>query len=124
MTNIIKICLFTFIFSLSYQAQGGDISKEEWISKMSTALPAAFCQSHQYFRQCFSVAAQECIAVATSVTKSCLNKYQDQIPASLQQPQDGSRWGGIVGGCAGEAYAIALQAKRINNERCNNPASW
>jgi hypothetical protein len=91
---------------------------------MSTALPTAFCQSHQYFRQCFRVTAVECEDTASSATRICLERYKENIPNVLNQPKDGNYWGRIIGTCAGEAYEITLQKRRINSKQCNNPANW
>lgn len=91
---------------------------------MTTVLPTAFCSSGQYFRECFSVTAQECEETASSATRICLNNYIDKMPEVLQQPQDGTHWGMIIGACAGEAYEVALLKKRIKNDKCDNPANW
>ena len=91
---------------------------------MTTALPTAFCNASQYFRQCFNVTAQECEETAASATRICLNKNKSKIPSVLQQPKDGTHWGTIIGSCAGEAYEITLIKKRINNRKCDNPANW
>jgi hypothetical protein len=113
-----------FLFCLATTAHAGEVSKEVWINAMSTALPTAFCQSHQYFRQCFRVTAVECEDTASSATRICLERYKEDIPNVLNQPQDGNHWGRIIGTCAGEAYEITLQKRRINSKQCNNPANW
>jgi len=41
------------------------------------------------------------------------------MPSVLLQPKDGTHWGGVIGRSAGEAYAIRLAKKRINNAKCN-----
>ena len=113
-----------FLFCLATTAQAGEVSKEIWINAMSTALPTAFCQSHQYFRQCFEVTSLECEETAASATRICLERYKEDIPNVLNQPQDGNYWGRIIGTCAGEAYEMTLQKRRINSTKCNNPANW
>jgi len=128
-SNNIKTAIFLFIAALSSSVLSSsvwavEVQKNDWIRAMSTALPAAFCNSRQYFRQCFSVTAQECEETAASVTRICLNKNKDKIPAILNQPKDGTYWGTIVGACAGEAYVVTLVRKQIKNKRCSNPANW
>jgi hypothetical protein len=105
-------------------AYSQSVPRDLWISNMETAVPAHFCQEGQYFRECFSVTARECEEMALSSTRICLDKWSEQIPMQLQQPQDGTRWGNQVGSCAGQTYEAALQEKRLSNARCNNPANW
>lgn len=105
-------------------AYADQISKEAWIKYMSTALPTAFCQSNQYFRQCFNVTQAECVDTAFSATRSCLEQYKDEIPDILNQSGDGSHWGRIIRSCASESYELALHDKLIQNEKCSNPDYW
>ena len=116
--------LGAFLFCLATTANAGGVSKEVWIDAMSSALPTAFCQSHQYFRQCFEVTAIECEDTASSATRICLERYKDKIPNLLKQQKDGNYWGRIIGTCAGQAYEITLQTRRISSKECNDPANW
>ena len=124
MNSLFKAILFLFATTLSFASLANEVKKSDWINGMSTALPTAFCASEQYFRQCFKVTAQECEEVAASATRVCLNKHKDKIPAVLRQPDDGMQWGRVVGACAGEAFETTLIKKRVNNAKCNDPASW
>ncbi len=116
-------CL-TLILALPLSAQTKTISKSEWIKGMTTALPAEFCRSEQYFRQCYRVSAQKCEEVAASVTRICLDKYAKSMPASLRQPQDGQKWGATVGSCAGKTYGVVLKQEFINSKICNDVNYW
>lgn len=119
----IKLILISiFLFPLSVNAI--EVSKSDWFNGMSTALPTAFCNSKQYFRQCFNISAQECEETAASATRICLNKYKSEIPNILVQPKDGTHWGEIIGKCAGTAYGIALVKKTIDNAKCNDIKKW
>ena len=118
------ILVVIFVVLISATANPGEVSKEAWIDSMSTALPTAFCQPDQYFRQCFDVSQTECEETAMSATRVCLQKYKDKIPNTLTQPKDGAYWGRIVGSCAGEAYEMTLLKKRISNKRCNDLNNW
>lgn len=105
-------------------APAGTVAKAEWLDAMSTALPTAFCQPAQYFRQCFEVTAAQCEEAAASATRVCLARHRDEIPAVLTQPQDGTRWGTVVGQCAGRAYELALLKQRRSEPRCNDASQW
>lgn len=120
-----KIKLIALIALLSpLSSNAAEVSKSDWYNGMSTALPTAFCNSNQYFRQCFSVSAQECEETAASATRICLNKNDKDIPGVLVQPKDGRYWGTVIGKCAGETYEITLAKKRINNAKCNDVSNW
>jgi len=116
--------LVIFVLSISASANSAEVSKEAWMESMSTALPTLFCQSNQYFRQCFDITQAECEETAASATRICLQKYESKIPDTLVQPEDGTYWGRIIGSCAGEAYEITLRKKRISNQKCNDPSNW
>ncbi len=120
----IKILTLSGLAVISFAVWAAEIGRSEWIDRMSTALPTAVCGSDMYFRQCFDISAQQCEETAASATRVCLNKYRNEIPDILQQPEDGTHWGSIVGACAGEAFELTLRKKRVNNERCNNPENW
>ena len=122
--RITNALLGVFFFCIVTTANAGEVSKEVWMNAMSTALPTAFCQSQQYFRQCFEVTQIECEETASSAVRICLDKYKGKIPDVLNQPKDGNHWGTIIGTCAGEAYAIAFQKRQISTKECNNPANW
>lgn len=118
------ILVVIFVLFTSIAANPEEVSKDVWIDRMSAALPTAFCQRDQYFRQCFDVSQTECEETAMSATRVCLQKYKDKIPNILVQPQDGAYWGRTIGSCAGEAYEMTLLKKRISNKRCNDPNNW
>ena len=101
-----------------------EVTKNNWIEAISTALPTAFCQSQQYFRQCFEVSQIECEETASSATRICLEKNKEKIPNILIQPKDGTHWGAIIGKCVGEPYEITLQKKRIDSKKCNDLSNW
>ncbi len=84
------------------------VYRGEWMLYMSNELPAAACVSSQILRTCYDVSRSECEIVMENETNRCLNEYSDMIPAILRQPDDGGNWGGVIGGCAGDAYAVAL----------------
>jgi len=112
-----------FLFCTVTTANAGEVSKEVWMNGISTALPTTFCQSKQYFRQCFEVTQIECEETAMSATRICLEKHKIKIPNVLKL-KDSQHWGGIIGRCAGRAYGMVFQKKGISSKKCNNLANW
>ena len=106
------------------QAAAQNVSKDQWLTVMKTALPAALCNSAQYFRQCFDVTAMECEEAAASTTRICLADLESNIPEILVQPRDGTYWGSKVGECSGNAYEVSLIKKRITSAKCNDISNW
>jgi hypothetical protein len=123
MKSTVSLGLLLLIASTS-TSTANEVSKDDWINSMSTELPAYFCYADQYFRQCFNVTQAECEETALSTIRICLAQNKDKIPARLRQPIDGTKWGAIIGNCAGSAYEITLQKKRLNNSECNDPNNW
>ncbi len=116
------LLLLSFWLGLPLKAQ--TIAKTEWIDGMQTIMPTVVCQSETPFRRCFEVTAERCEEVMASAMRVCLNRHNSDIPARLQQPEDGQYWGSIVGECAGESYAVVLERDYINSAACNDPATW
>jgi hypothetical protein len=101
-----------------------EVAKSLWMDQMTTAVPALFCQEPQYFRQCFEVSAEECEELVISSTRVCLQRYDQQIPETLVQPNDGARWGNLVGSCVGRTYEIGFAERKVSDPRCNDPSQW
>jgi len=120
---VVSLCMAALCISGQSLAQTV-VTKTAWIESMKSILPNYFCDQAQYFRQCFDVDTEQCLAVMTEKSEQCLERSQAQIPDSLNQPKDGTAWGQVVGSCTGQAYEIALLAKRVRNAKCNNPNNW
>jgi len=101
-----------------------DVARDIWADYMQKALPEAFCQEGSYFRSCFQANKEQCTYIADSVTSECLARYNEQIPDSLNQPEDGTYWGEKIGGCAGTLFEYKLLKVRISSQKCDNPANW
>ena len=119
MEKMVGFALALSCLLVSTPARGQEqVSKEQWIETMKTALPTVFCAEDQPFRTCFKVTQEECENAAASATRICLRKFQSKIPARLKQPEDGKKWGEQVGICAGNTYAAALNAKKLKTKEC------
>lgn len=75
-----------------------EVSKKDWMTSMQTLLPGHFCESSQYFRQCFDVSEAQCTETAASTTKACLTTFEPQMPDTLYQPSGWYKLG-AEGGC-------------------------
>lgn len=119
MAKMVGLALVLSFLLVSAPARGQQqVSKQQWTETMQTALPTAFCAEGQPFRTCFKVTQEECENAAASATRVCLRKFQSKLPASLKQPEDGQKWGEKIGLCAGNAYAAALDAKKLKTKEC------
>lgn len=98
--------------------------RQEWMDFMLTVLPSAFCDSRQYFRQCFDISADLCVDTARVATRNCLSQYEGRLPAVLQQPRDGQRWGEQIGQCAGLSFETALSDRLKNTALCQDADYW
>lgn len=119
-----KIVGLVFVIGYSSLINALEIPKNDWVNAMKTALPAIFCNSEQYFRECFSVTAIECEETVTSATRICIAELENQIPDILVQPKDGKFWGERVGECTGNTYEITLIKKRISSAKCSDITNW
>ena len=116
------VCLL--LLALSARVDAVEVAKADWIGQMTTAVPVLFCQSEQYFRQCFDVSAEQCEETMSSATRVCIRKFQTEIPSTLLQPQDGTHWGNVVGKCVGESYELSLANKHKNEDICFDISNW
>lgn len=116
--------LITGLVALPLLAFAQTAGKKEWMDYVAKGMPEAFCTPQAYFRQCFSVTAQECESAATTATRTCLDKHGGDIPGTLTMPRDGQHWGGVIGKCAGTSTEMAMLKKRISNAKCNDPRQW
>jgi hypothetical protein len=112
-----SMILVSFI-GFSFSAQAVDVAKADWTSSMSNLLPAAFCQDNSVFRECYKQSAEECHAIATQATASCLTQFSPQLPAVFHQPEDGTNWGRKVGECAGVLFALQSKKAQVDSPRC------
>lgn len=118
------VFVFNFLLFFASTSIADEVSKDYWVDTMKTALPATFCQSMHFFRQCFDINEDQCIETASLATKICLHKYVNQIPDTLNQPKDGAKWSNIVGQCAGENYYATLSRIYKDTKECDEMNHW
>ena len=101
-----------------------EVPKEAWVSQMESGMSAFFCQEGQYFHECFNGTAAQCNETMTELVGGCLERYEEQFPAAFKMPDDGAKWGQVIGSCAGSQYDVVRRSDRINSAKCNNPNEW
>lgn len=124
--SIQRISLTSFLLfaTLAYQPLAhAQLSREAWLDRMSTVIPAMFCQPTPYFRACFSVSAQACEEATASAARVCIRQHRDSVPDPLNRA-DAGKQGSVLGACTGTAYEAMLAIQRLSNERCNDPNNW
>jgi len=117
-------CFACALLLLCTQVHAVEIDKTDWVSHMMTVVPVSFCQSDQYFRQCFDVTSEQCEETMTSATRVCLSNHESDIPDRLAQPDEGRHWGTVVGKCVGETYVATLASKHNSKAICFDPTHW
>jgi len=122
--RLLLLFILSITSALSSQLFAEEVSKDIWNDRMTTVLPAFFCKSSSYFRQCFSVSAQECEETAASVSRICLANLSGKIPNSLTLPEEGQYWGTKIGECAGNAYEVVLMEHLIHSSECQDISNW
>lgn len=102
------------------------VQKGAWVESFKTGFSSFICRKGQFFRECFAISEDECLQEALRATKVCLADKEGQIPAALNQPQDGTHWGSVVGSCAGSAFEVTLTArgKKKKSAECADPNKW
>ncbi len=132
-----SLTIATLLFALLPQIAGAaglpsktaaDVPKKEWLDSMQSLLPTLFCKKSSFFRQCFMLGEDKCLEDALRAAKVCLLKFEGDIPAILQQPQDGAKWGEQVSRCAGGTLELSLTAenkkKKKAAKKCNDSTKW
>jgi len=105
-------------------AAAQSMERSQWVSKMREVMPAAFCKDGTYFRTCFSVDTEGCRAAASAAMDACLQRYEAQMPTTFRNPEEGGRWGRVVGACAGTQFESGNRKLKRSLARCNDPKAW
>lgn len=117
------VLLFLSVFILAANTHAQEISKSDWLKYMTSAVPSAFCQEEQYFRQCFDIPGSTCIDTTRMAMKTCINLEKKNLPSSLDKVT-GEQWGNIIGTCAGNEFEKIQINNKLKNQKCYNPANW
>lgn len=127
MKFIFFLSVFFVITSCTKSEAPIDVPKERWMDQMVTVLPTILCRPEGFFRSCYPLSEQQCLEMGVRSTKACLIKLETQFPAAFQQPNEGEKWGKMVGSCTGETMEAALPAeskKKSDKKECLDPSAW
>jgi hypothetical protein len=117
-SSLVRLGLLGLVLA-STGAAGGEIPREKWMDFFSTAWPTLVCSAEDgFFRTCFSSSAERCEKVALSSVRVCLERSKDDIPPAISSIEMSTRWGKIVGSCAGRNLAIALLPEATPTPKC------
>lgn len=108
-------------------SSGGEVmSRGEFLSELRPLTTALFCTPESYFRQCFAITEPDCLTVAGMAFDACVAELGDEIPATIQGPEEGEAAGQMMGACTGAAYdqALAERGLRHDTAACNDPSNW
>jgi hypothetical protein len=120
---ITRIIFFTCAL-YSVNALSEEMTRTRWMDLFSTAMPTWACSEGRYFRECFTVTAEQCEKTASSATRICLEKEKGNLPDIFRTKEESANWGRTVGECTGTTKELALMSKRISNAKCNDPKQW
>jgi len=105
-------------------AHAQSLSRDQWASMMREVMPSAFCQEGAYFRACFAQDAAGCAKAANLAVDDCLRQHGAHIPDTLKNPEEGGRWGRVVGACAGTLFEMHSRRVKRSAAKCNDPDAW
>lgn len=131
-TGRMKFFLFLSFFALGLTSctkteAPVDVPKERWMDQMVTVLPTILCRPEGFFRSCYPLSEEQCLDIGVRSSKACLLKLESQFPTAFQQPNEGEKWGKMVGSCTGETMEAALPAeskKKFDKKECLDPTAW
>ena len=81
--------------------------REEWTAHVVENLPSAMCENLDSSNQEIGISTQKCQELVTVEVQECLQTKG--VPEQLAMPEDGVKWGTVIGECAGTNYLTALR---------------
>lgn len=116
-----------FLTACTKTAPEEEVPKNRWMEQMVTVLPTILCRPEGFFRSCYPLSEDQCLEIGVRTTKACLLKLSTEFPAALKQPNEGEKWGKVVGSCTGETMEASLPAeekKKFSKPECADPTAW
>ena len=104
--NRLLVMIFILFLFLPSVVLGNSLPKSYWLKEVSKKFPTAFCQLEPFNQ----LETGKCLIYIKSFTKVCIEYNEEFIPDMLKQPEDGSKWGEIMGKCVGTLFE-SLQGK-------------
>lgn len=88
------------------------LDKKTWVKSFKQLFPKEICKSYSnIFITPYGIKTADCEKIARKALNYCLDINNRLIPASLEMPKDGAKWGTILGECSGASYSAAMKAR-------------
>lgn len=97
------------------------VSKADWLKVMQQGLPEEACKPESFFTTCFKLTHDECKQSILTEFNKCATTKDASMPAQFTEVAESEKWGGELGGCAGEQFVVTNMAKLNDTEKCKNP---
>jgi hypothetical protein len=99
-----------------------EVAREQLLDIFESKTPV-FCAESYYFRSCFTISAEECLATMAESVRSCVAQYESELPAQVPESV-AMPWAAKVGKCAGTAFEIVQVRAKISSEACSDYRNW
>lgn len=122
-TRTIRILLlFLLLLATSACKQQGEqftTIRPYWSWQFKGMLADQLCAKEQMLYECFDVPGNVCKEFITDTAYSaCYKEVASEMPFFVIQPQDGRKWGRLIGECVGGRYYDAHAEKESNTPEC------
>lgn len=97
------------------------ISKKAWVQAMHDNLPGRLCDSEEYFMQCYTATAKECLSLTTMVVDGCLKSASINLPDNVTA-EEAEKWGKMVARCSFELYTQNMAKQKRDLPECQSKA--
>ena len=115
--RVVGPCLV--FLALSGGASGAtELTQSQWAERFEATLPGFICREDWYFRQCFSVTAQQCQAATQAAAKTCLDEAKSGMPAVIRSREDSGSWGAKVASCTGALLEDRMKQQKNPTAQC------
>jgi len=99
-------------------SSAAELSQSQWAEKFAATLPGFICREDWYFRQCFSVTAQQCQAATQAAAKTCLDEAKNGMPAVIRSRDESGSWGAKVASCTGALLEDRMKQQKKPSAQC------
>jgi len=110
--------VFLFVWILSFSVgHAADLTQEQWIKFMTQNMPALFCKTDQYYRDCYEVTQEECESTAAFAVEACISSHIQELP-DIFSYEESRKWGALIEKCVDEEYSQTLSGQKKDTPEC------